>query len=86
MKIEIEGIPDGINAAPYWVIIDPRQNFNTDDKGIYNIGSMITGIWFSYKEAKDYLKSKHYNFSKNAKVFCFSGHYNNKYLNEWRKK
>ena len=60
---------------PYWVIIDPRQNFSVDDDGLHNIASMITGVWLSREAAEDFLRQTRYNFSKHAKVYCCSGCY-----------
>ena len=61
-------------AYPFWIIIDPRQNFEVDNQGLHNIASMIHGIFFSRKDAQDFLDRTRYNFSKNAKVYCHSGH------------
>ena len=61
-------------AYPFWIIIDPRQNFYTNNEGLHRIANMITGIFFSRKDAQQYLDSRRYNFSKNAKVYCHSGH------------
>lgn len=77
-------------ASPWWIIIDPRQNFKTDEYGHHNIASMVTGPFFSRKEAKDYLESRRYNFGKNAQVYCHTGHksaqYHNAYKDAKRKK
>ena len=62
-------------SYPYWAIVDPKQNFNTNSDGVHHIASMITGIWFSREAAEDFLQRTRYNFSKNAKVYCFSGCY-----------
>lgn len=76
MKIEINVDTDNHEGTsyPWWIIIDPRQNFNVDEDGVYNIAHMITGPFFSRKEAQSFLDSKRYNFSKNAKVYCHSGY------------
>lgn len=66
-------------AYPFWAIVDPQQNFNINPQGVHNIASMITGIWFSRESAEEHLKQRHYHFSKNAKVYCFSGYYSNEY-------
>jgi len=65
--------------SPYWIIIDPRQNFEVNANGIYNIASMISGVWFSRESAQNYLDSHRYNYSKNAKVYCHSGHFSEEY-------
>jgi len=75
MKITLE--VSEINEAtafPYWIIIDPRQNFLTNDRGIHNIAGMITGPFFDRLEAENVLKAQRYNFGKGAKVYCCSGH------------
>jgi hypothetical protein len=64
--------------APYWLIIDPKQVLKLD---IHRIASMITGPFFSRKDAEDFLNNSRYNFSKNAKVYCCSGCYSQKYCN-----
>lgn len=76
MKIELEvSEKNEATRSPWWLIIDPKQNFKTHDDGIYNIASMITGPFFSREEAQKFLDLTYYNFSKNAKVFCHSGCY-----------
>ena len=62
-------------SFPFWVIIDPRQNFRTDRQGVHNVASMFTGVWLSRESALEYLKQKSYNFSDNARVYCLSGYY-----------
>ena len=62
-------------AYPFWIIIDPRQNFNTGSQGLHNIANMITGVWFSREAAEEYLQSHRYNFGPHAKVYCHSGCY-----------
>ena len=74
MKIEIEvSEKNESTRAPWWMIVDPRQNFKTDEKGAYAIARMITGPFFSRKEAEDALKRKRYNYGKGALVWCASG-------------
>lgn len=69
-------------SAPYWLIID------TDGKreisGIREVASMITGPFFSRKDAQDYLDARRYNFSDGAKVYCKSGHESPKYARLWK--
>jgi hypothetical protein len=60
-------------SSPFWIIIDPSQNFKVNSDGIYNIASMITGVWFSREKAEAFLKRTRYNFGEHAKVFCASG-------------
>ena len=62
--------------SPYWLILDPRQMFRCD---VHELGSMITGPFFSRKDAEDHLKSRSYNFSNHARVYCHSGYYSYKY-------
>lgn len=68
-------------AYPYWIIIDPRQNFEVGKQGLHNIAGMITGIFFSREDAEDFLQRTRYNFGDNAKVYCHSGHNSEK----WRR-
>jgi hypothetical protein len=65
---------------PFWIIIDPRQNFNTNEDGIYNIANMITGVFFSRESATEYLRVNPHHYSKNAKVFCHSGCYSKDWI------
>lgn len=60
---------------PFWIIIDPAQNFKTNSDGIHKIAGMITGVWFSREAAQEFLDKTRYNFSKNARVYCHSGYY-----------
>jgi len=82
VKIEIE-VSEKCEATayPYWLIIDPKQNFWTDYQGLYNIASMITGPFFSREEAEDWLLGHRYNYGRGAKVFCASGHNTIQYRN-----
>jgi hypothetical protein len=71
-------------ASPWWSIIDPKQSFRTDSQALYDIASMITGPFFSREAAQRHLDAKHYRFSKNAKVFCHSGHDTEQYAQKVR--
>ena len=62
--------------APYWLILDPKQNMDCD---VYGLASQISGIFFCREDAQNYLDAHRYNFSKRAVVFCHSGHYSKKY-------
>ena len=70
--------------SPWWIIIDPKQNFHTSSEGLYNIAYMITGPFFSRKKAQAHLTARRYAFSKNAKVYCHSGYWSNEYKNACR--
>jgi len=74
MRIEIE-VSEECEATsyPYWLIIDPQQNFKTDNQGLHNVASMITGPFFSREEGETILKAQRYNFGAGAHVFCCSG-------------
>jgi hypothetical protein len=78
ITIELSERNEG-TSAPWWSIIDPRQNLRLGVDGIYNVASMITGPFFSRQEAENFLQATHYNFSKHAKVFCHSGCYSRQY-------
>lgn len=62
-------------SYPYWIIIDPEQNFSKGDDGVHRVASMITGLFMSREEAQDFLDRTRYNFSKHARVYCHSGNY-----------
>ena len=80
MKIELEVSDKNEGTrSPYWVIIDPNQNFRVDHESIHFIASMITGLFFSREEAEEYLKRRRYAFTKNAVVYCHSGHHGDQY-------
>jgi len=82
LKEKLRRIKEEENEAtdtPYWVIIDPRQNFKVNSDGLYNIAGMVTGIWFSRASAERHLQHRRYAFSKNAKVFCMSGYWSSDY-------
>lgn len=63
-------------SFPYWIIIEPKQNMSLD---IHYAASQITGIFFSRKDAQEFLDRTHYNFSKRARVYCHSGHQSEDY-------
>lgn len=63
-------------SYPWWIIVDPRQSFRCNP---HEIASMITGPFFSRKEAQDFLDATRYNFSKRAVVYCASGHNSRQY-------
>lgn len=67
-------------SAPYWIIIDPKQNFSVGEQGIYNIAFMFSGVFFSRESAQAWLDCQKHNYSKHARVYCHSGHYST----EWR--
>lgn len=74
MKIEIEVSEDNeCTGSPWWIIVDPRQNFKTDPDAVHYIASMITGPFFSREEAERVLQGRRYRFGKGAKVYCHSG-------------
>ena len=75
MKIEIE-VSERCEAtrAPYWLTISPRQNFETNERGLHNIASMITGPFFSRMEADRIVESQPHRFGSTSYVFCCSGH------------
>lgn len=87
MKIEIEVSEENEGThAPYWQIIDPKilknaireirkhgNDIKYEELARY-IAFSTTGIFFSRKAANNHLKAKHYNFSKHAKVWCYSGY------------
>lgn len=67
-------------SYPFWIIIDPHQNFSKGNQGLHNIAGMITGVWFSRAAAEEFLNRTRYNFSDNARVFCHSGCYSQDWI------
>lgn len=84
MKIEIEVSDENEGTAePWWVIVDPKQMMKPDPYAVM-IG-MVTGPYFSRKEATEYLSNHRYNFSSRAVVYCASGCYTQEYKAAYRK-
>jgi hypothetical protein len=83
MKITVEVSEKNEGTrAPWWMIINPRQNLRTDREASYNIAEMITGPFFSREEAKAVLDGQRYNFGRGAVVFCASGQANQSYCQQ----
>jgi len=71
MKIEVEVSEKNEGTSfPYWLILDPVRNLDLD---VGTLASMITGPFFSRKEAESALAGRRYNYSKRAVVYCKSG-------------
>lgn len=82
LKIEIEVSEDNeATSFPWWCIVDPRQNFNTNDDGVHAVAHMITGPFFSRDSAESHLKNRRYAFGKNPHVYCMSGYWSSEYKN-----
>ena len=83
MKITVEvSEKNEATRAPWWMIINPRQNLRTDREASHNIAGMITGPFFSREEAQAVLDGQRYNFGRGAVVFCASGHANRSYCQQ----
>jgi len=63
-------------SEPYWLILDPKQNMSCCP---YQLAGQITGPYFSRESATAHLKNRHYEFSKNAIVYCMSGYWSKEY-------
>jgi hypothetical protein len=75
MKIELEiSDKNEHTSSPWWIIVDPRQNFKVNDEGVNNIAHMINGPFFSREEAESVLRYRAHHYSKNARVWCHSGY------------
>jgi len=72
------GTDNEATNAPYWLILDPRQNMSCD---IHELASQVTGPFFSREDAQNYFSATRYNFGPRARVFCHSGHHSRKYYN-----
>lgn len=65
---------------------DPEGCYNPDlsedgaiDDVLVCIPSCITGPFFCRQDAENYLKARHYEYSKDSYVYCFSGYWSQKY-------
>ncbi len=63
-------------SAPYWLILDPRQNMSCN---IDMMAHGITGPFFCREDAENFFKATRYNFSRHAHVYCLSGCHSRKY-------
>lgn len=80
MKVELEVSEDNEGtSAPWWVIINPKQNLSKSKEATHNIASMITGPFFSRQEAEDHLTARSHAFGRNAVVYCMSGYWSWEY-------
>jgi len=88
IQVLMETLVEGSNEAtdsPYWLIIDPctlernRDDDEAEDPDIYRVAHCISGIFFSRKDAEDFLEATRYNYSDKARVYCHSGWRSRKY-------
>jgi hypothetical protein len=63
-------------AAPYWLILDPKQNMSCN---VHGLAGQISGPFFCREDAQEYLKDRRHAFSQKAVVYCHSGHHSRKY-------
>jgi 3-mercaptopyruvate sulfurtransferase SseA len=84
MKIELEVSElNESTASPWWVIVDPKQMMKPDP--YYMMMGMITGPFFSRREATDFFTAKRHRFSDRAVVYCASGNDSCQYDQAYRK-
>lgn len=76
IKETLENADNEATAAPYWLILDPKQNMCC---GVHELASQISGPFFSRGDAQNFLDRTRYNFSKKARAYCHSGHMSMKY-------
>lgn len=92
MKVEIHVSEKNEGTeSPWWILIDPshlRAMFEgvakhgeipDEDRILTAIAHSIEGPYFSREEAEDYLKSRRYAYSEDAKVWCHSGYRTTQY-------
>jgi hypothetical protein len=72
MKVELEvsELNEG-TGSPWWVIVDPKQMMRPDPYQV--MMGMITGPFFSRKDATDFLNAKRHRYSTKAVIYCASG-------------
>jgi len=81
MKIYIEVSDDNEGTtAPFWIILDPVRNKGYNIRGLAH---QITGLFFSRKEAEEYLKRFSYRYSERATVYCKTGCSGEQYANQF---
>ena len=84
IQLEVSADCEGTDS-PWWMIVDPKQNFKTNHDGAANIAmGMITGPFFSREEATRELESRRYAYGKGAVVWCASGYRATQYHNAIR--
>lgn len=96
MKEIIETLKNADNEgtdSPWWMVIDPGQihgimegvaehNEVPNRVMITNaIAFSVEGPFFCRQDAENYLKSRHYDYSMDAIVWCSSGYRSMKYKN-----
>ncbi len=84
IKLDIDLENNEGTDSPYWLIIDPRwlpksEVKNDPEQAVHSVAGMITGPFFSRKEAEMHLQGRHYAFGKDAKVYCCSGYWSYQY-------
>lgn len=81
MKIEIEVSEKNESTSyPWWIIIDPHTiDRDPFSRSVNGIAHCISGLFFSRESAQAYLDSHHYDFSKDARVYCKSGYHSLEY-------
>jgi len=83
--------------SPWWMVIDTGPMMDIIEGAIKNeekprhdyllssiAMSCIVGPFFSREDAEGYLKSRSYDYSKHAKVWCSSGYRSQKYRSFYR--
>lgn len=66
-------------SSPWWLIIDPQQNMSKRREACHNVAGMITGPFFSRKEAQGHLDARRSAFGAGAVVYCLSGCWSGQY-------
>lgn len=98
MRIELEVSENNEgNDSPWWILIDPRAikqmlegvaecgDIPSDDSIITTIAmASIEGPFFSRESGEAYLKARHYEYSKDAVIWCSSGYWSQEYKTAWR--
>lgn len=83
MKITVEVTGDNeCTDSPWWAVVDPAQNMRAE---VAIAAGQISGPFFSRAEAEDYLKSRHYDYSNRAVVWCFSGYHSTQWKEGMRR-
>lgn len=92
MKIELEVSEENESTeSPWWMLIEPNILFEMFEAAAEHgeipdkdrirtaIAYSVEGPFFSRKEGEDYLKTRSYDYTQSAKVWCASGYRSHQY-------
>lgn len=90
ISLEVSEKNEGTDA-PWWILVDPGMihqmmegvaehgEVPSEDRIRDAIAFSIVGPFFSREAGQEYLKRRHYEYSKNAIIWCSSGYWSGQY-------